>query len=136
MRSPNVQEFCQKLWDLRESAATCLPCGATISRMLALAVSDDVLLRPTFDPEEDRRVAWCREVAAARRLRPQARPEARAELEATAAYQLDRQEIEVTGKDLAAGEVISHESRVMSEEESISFSSPMTHQPMTHQFVS
>lgn len=105
MRSPNVQEFCQRLWDLRESAPACLPCGATISRMLALAVGDDVLLTPSYDPEEDRRVAWCREVASARRLRPQARPAARAELEATAAYQLDRlEEPVVTGKDLASGE--------------------------------
>lgn len=103
MRSPNVQEFCQRLWDLRESAPACLPCGATISRMLALAVADDVLLRPEYDPAGDRRVAWCGDLAKARTLRPRARPAAAAELEFCVGYVLDRQaEVPACGKDLAA----------------------------------
>ena len=105
MNSPNVQEFCERLWDLRESAANCMPCGGTISRMLALAVADDVLLRPGYDPALDRRVEWCGVVAAERRLKPHVRAAASAELEFCVGYQLGRLEVLTgCGKDLAAGE--------------------------------
>lgn len=106
MKSPNVQEFCQRLWDLRETSPGCVPAGLTLGRMLALAVADDVLGSPGYDPETDQRVAWCRALAAARRAHPQARASASAALEFCAAYLLDRQAEPVPcGRDRAAGEV-------------------------------
>ena len=105
MKTPNIQEFCARLWELRETAPGCLPCGLTLGRMLALAASDDVLLSTGYDPESDKRVAWCRELAAARRARPQERPAAGAALEFCVAYLLGRAEpVGVCGRSLAAGE--------------------------------
>ena len=102
--SPQVQDFCQKLWDAR--AAGKLPAAPAISRGLAVAVARDVLAGESYDPYEDRRVEWAQEVVKARTwLRPQFRPEASPELEYVAAMLLERSEpARLTGRDLAAGE--------------------------------
>ena len=88
-KSAAVQEYCAELWDAREQAVLDAP--EALSRALALAVAADVSGPRGYDPEVDLRVAWAREVIAARRRRPgAARPESSGDLEAWAGHLLDR----------------------------------------------
>lgn len=100
-----VEGLCRTFWEVRGAGGGRIDKARVPSygRMLAEACHADMQSDPGYDPEEDERVLWAREVlAAARRLEP--RSLAGAEKEATAAFMLGTQEcVVLCGKDRAAG---------------------------------
>ena len=103
MITPNVQELCGRLWDLRETG--CFPPGHEITRQMYLTAADDVLLNPGYDPEADKRLDWLRAVAKARTDFPRQRADASEVLEDFTAWLLGRERPRpACGKSLAAGE--------------------------------
>jgi len=103
MKTAGVQEFCRNLWAWREGFFARECCAARLSRRLARVVARDVEARISYDPERDCRVMWAREVIAALRARPERKPMASPDLEATAMWLLDMIP-EPQGRALAAGE--------------------------------
>lgn len=101
-KTPKVQEFCQRIWDLRERRE--LPAAMVLSRGLAVAVFGDVMGGECYNPFEDRRLEWAQAVIVQRNLlRPHLRPEADPNLENLMRWLLDREEHAMCGRDRAAG---------------------------------
>lgn len=104
MRTPAVQALCAQMWDLRERGELRPLVAGGLSRALITAAAQDVESVPDYEPTDDHRLHWAFEVLRAVARREKKRPEAIAELEATAEFLLDRQEAVVpSGKVLAAG---------------------------------
>ena len=62
------------------------------ARRLALAIAEDVTARPKYDPEDDARVMWMREILAACR-RGESIPRASGGAEGSCAYLLGKLEV-------------------------------------------
>lgn len=101
LKSPAVLAWCQALWDARKAEA--LAAADELSRGLAQAVAADVAAYRQYDPEQDQRVHWAREVIRQHRLRPQFTPRATGDSEAVAAWLLDRMPTP-TGRALACAD--------------------------------
>ena len=66
MQTPAVVTLALELWEEREASPTLRCLRVTEwSRRLAIAIAADVEARATYDPEDDARVLWVREVLAA-----------------------------------------------------------------------
>lgn len=106
IKTPGVQEFCGRLWELREAGK--LPASGfketSLVHDLYDAISEDLKMGQGYDPECDNRVRWAREVV--RVCREGKGSHADADLEAIVAMVLgkDRPVAVVCGKDRAAGE--------------------------------
>ena len=105
MNEGTVGQVTLTLWELREENPSLSRLDVRqFGRLLAAGVAYDVTSRPDYDPEDDARVAWVREVLAARR-RGEPRPRALAEHEACTEVKLGKLKLyEPCGKDRAAGE--------------------------------
>lgn len=103
-KSPIVQEFCTGLWDIRAAGRLKADAVGKLSRLLINAAAEDMAVRPDYEPLSDLRFLWAMGVLdAARRREPV--PKASGDLEAMAAFSLEREEaVVVSGKDLAAGD--------------------------------
>jgi hypothetical protein len=99
-----VAGFCQMLHDLRELRGGLDDSRLrSYERMLAEAVQAQCREHDGYDPGDDRRVQWAREVMAAAR-RGEYKARALAELEALVEYLLGPPKRVLCGKDLGAGE--------------------------------
>lgn len=104
MRTPAVDDVFRALWAAREQSRGWIARRSVWGwgRRLAKAVYDDLPAHPDYNPEEDNRVLWAREVLqAARRSEPVTR--ACGELEAAADFLLGLVP-EPCGKDRAAND--------------------------------
>lgn len=94
--------FFNALWEAREKGHGRLDSGmaAMWGRKMAVALAEEVADNPSYNPEEDRRVYWAREVLRAA-LEQKSLSRANVELEATMKY-LRGSTYEKCGKDFAA----------------------------------
>jgi hypothetical protein len=91
--SPAVVRLALELWEEREAS----PVLRTLdvprwARRLALAVAEDVAAREKYDPEDDARVQWIREILASRR-RGDLMPKASGGAEGSCAFLLGKLEV-------------------------------------------
>lgn len=99
MKSPAVQDFCVRVWELRERK---VPLDARkLMRSLLFAMRQDMDRQASYNPACDARVEWCLAVL---RLAAFERPlvEIEADLDFRIAMLLGR-EVVASGKDRGAG---------------------------------
>lgn len=105
MRSAAVEEVFRALWVAREECRGRIASEvvAAWGRRVSVACAADVMESADYNPEDDKRVLWAREVLLAARRRDRA-CRASAELEALGEFLLGVAAVaEPCGKDLAAG---------------------------------
>jgi len=99
MKTPGVEEFCLRLWELRERQEGD---SRKLMRSLIFAMQKDMEGHGGYNPACDARVEWAMFLLR-RRVFGERWIEAPCELEAVVAMLLGREESVACGKDLASG---------------------------------
>lgn len=104
METKHVEKFCRDTWEARERGEL-RGDEFDLSRGMYAAIALDLSEHPQlrYDPEQDRRVLWLREIISVKRDFPNGRPSASGVLEDLIRWMMTGVVPEPCGKDKAAG---------------------------------
>lgn len=97
----HVQALAAEVWKAR-AAGNLTRSAILLSQKLAVAAAADVAECESYDPEEDDRITWLREITAQIRRRPGRWPSSSGDLEFRIQMLLGQWSLTPCGKDLAA----------------------------------